>query len=60
MARVEDEPKWEAGEFQLDRFGLDVKEINNGGGLFRAGSKLVSMISGSQGDKKDNQCQVSV
>jgi len=54
----QDDAKWEANEFQMDRFGLGVKE-NNSGGLLRAGSKLVSMISGSKDDKKDNQCQVS-
>ncbi|KAL4524920.1 hypothetical protein Ndes2526A_g07018 [Nannochloris sp. 'desiccata'] len=54
---VQDDAKWEDDEFKIDRFGLDVKETNDGG-LLRAGSKLVSMISGSKDDKKENQCQV--
>jgi hypothetical protein len=59
MGSIPDTAKWEAGEFQMDRFGLDVKETSSGG-LLQAGSKLVSMIRGSQADKKDNQCQVRV
>ena len=54
---VQDDAKWEAGDFQMDRFGLGVKETNSGG-FFSAGSKLVSIISGSQADKNPNQCQV--
>ena len=56
---VQDDAKWEAGDFQIDRYGLDVKETNSGG-LLRAGSRLVSMISGGSADKNLNQCQVSV
>lgn len=55
---IQDDAKWEGGEFQMDRFGLDVKETDSVG-LSRAGSKLVNMISGSKEYKKDNQCQVS-
>jgi len=55
---IQDDLKWEDDEFQMDRFGLDVKKTN-GGGLLHAGNKLVSMIGGSKEYKKENQCQVS-
>ena len=52
---VKDEPQWNSGQFQIDRFGLNVKPTNTNS-ILNAGNKLVGMFQGSP--KLSSHCQV--
>lgn len=52
---VKEEPQWNSNQFQIDRFGLNVKPTNTNS-ILNAGSKLVGMFQGSP--KLASQCQV--
>ena len=53
MGEVEDHKNWNQKDFQIDRFGLDVKESKDG-----IGAKILNMISGPA--KPAIACQVRI
>ena len=50
----QDDVTWDAKQFQMDRYGMGVKETNS---LMQAGKHLMGLIQGT-GPKSVNHCQV--